>query len=172
MQIELDPLSMVIGFVLGILTLFLVTGFQKLFNFSYGEIGTRILERYRRPRKGLQVEVLDCVHTRKYGKTVVYVRLEFSNPTKAVTRVSSISIMDKKGNILDFNSAFKTEFQIRGNESMVWTCYCQDISGRDTNRVKLKLEVARREGKKVKKKLTSIFVDEGKFPAEMGFSTF
>jgi hypothetical protein len=103
---------------------------------------------------------------------VIYIRLELSNSTKAVTRIGSISIWDKKGNRLDFDSGFKSDFEIYGNENMNWTCYCQDNLGRDMNRLKLKLEVARREGKKVKKKLTSILINEGDFPSEMGFSLY
>ncbi len=90
--------------------------------------------------------------------------LELLNQKKAVSRISSILIMDKKGNELECRSDFRKQFEIYSNDSMNWSCFCEDDQGKDCDKLKLKLEVTRKEGKKVKKKFTSVKVYERDFP--------
>ncbi len=165
MQLELDPLSMLVGGILTILGIVIMIGIQKGAEFSYRALGNRILEWYRKPRSGLQVEVVDRVHTRERGRNIIWVQLELMNQKKSVSRISSILIKDKKGHELECQSDYKEQFEIYSNDSMTWSCFCQDERGKDCDKLKLKLEVSRREGKKIKKKFLSFRVDEKNFPA-------
>lgn len=125
---------------------------------------------------GFQVDLVDCVHIEESGALTHHIELNLSNKTVTTLRIDSISILDKKGNKMDFvsrgqTSTPETKFEIRGNEEYPWNCFCISQPTLDTDLAELNLAIERRGKLEFKKNIESMLVPRREFPSGIMFTT-
>ena len=155
-----------IGNVLVIL--FLTGAVTTLFAFIYKKFGGIVLERLKRFKNEFQVDIVDCIHTDESGLFIHFLELNISNNKVSTMRIDNISLFDKQGRELNFitrgHTSPITEFEINGNETEPWRCFCQRQPTGESDQAKLKLVIEKRGKRTTKKNLVSTIVPKRKFP--------